>query len=225
MSVRDRQPAQGGGASRHCCVPGATLPAAFARFGRRLPDSIDGQVRALSFFGGITKAIVCDKAGVHKARWFGPTVAEPGEAVAARYPATEQSASPLRASVPGRPAPNPARSDSAADGPFGETDPVPAPHHRQSPQTGASTVRKRKRTAPSPTRRSGSWSGRRRPCGEQVATEIVGTEPVLVRHRFPGHLRRSCTRRKGDPLCENRYEQEHPGQKQPVAPIGICRTN
>jgi len=49
---------------------------AHASFSQRLPDWIDGQCRALEFYGGVTKAIVCDnlKAGVVKALWFEPTL-------------------------------------------------------------------------------------------------------------------------------------------------------
>jgi transposase len=57
-------------------VLGASNPT-FASSGQKLPDWIDGQVRALSLFGGVTRAIVCDnlKAGVVKALWFEPTLA------------------------------------------------------------------------------------------------------------------------------------------------------
>ncbi|SJM32639.1 hypothetical protein BQ8482_300010 [Mesorhizobium delmotii] len=53
-------------------------------------DWIDGQVRALSFFGGITKAIVCDnlKAGVAKALWFEPTLNATFAAMAEHYDTT-----------------------------------------------------------------------------------------------------------------------------------------
>lgn len=49
---------------------------AHASFSQKLPDWIEGQCRALTFFGGVTKAIVCDnlKAGVAKALWFQPTL-------------------------------------------------------------------------------------------------------------------------------------------------------
>jgi transposase len=47
---------------------------AWASLTHALPDWIDGQVRALKFFGGVTKAIVCDnlKAAVAKPFWFEP---------------------------------------------------------------------------------------------------------------------------------------------------------
>ena len=53
----------------------SSLTFAFASSSQKLPDWIDGQMRALTFFGGVTKSIVCDnlKAGVAKALWFEPT--------------------------------------------------------------------------------------------------------------------------------------------------------
>ena len=38
----------------------SSLTYAMASFGQRLPDWIEGQTRALSYFGGVPKAIVCD---------------------------------------------------------------------------------------------------------------------------------------------------------------------
>ena len=58
----------------------SSLTFAMASLSQRLPDWIEGQTRALSYFGGVPKAIVCDnlKAGVAKALWFEPTLnAEP----------------------------------------------------------------------------------------------------------------------------------------------------
>ncbi|WP_292015478.1 IS21 family transposase [Mesorhizobium sp.] len=54
----------------------SNLTFAFASSSQKLPDWIEGQVRALAFFGGVTRAIVCDnlKAGVVKALWFEPTL-------------------------------------------------------------------------------------------------------------------------------------------------------
>jgi len=48
---------------------------AWASLTRTLPDWIEAQVRALKFFGGVTKAIVCDnlKAAVAKPLWFEPS--------------------------------------------------------------------------------------------------------------------------------------------------------
>jgi transposase len=57
-------------------LPASSLTFACASLGQKLPDWIEGQERALSFFGGVRKAIVCDnlKAGVAKVRWFEPTL-------------------------------------------------------------------------------------------------------------------------------------------------------
>jgi transposase len=54
----------------------SSLNFAMASFGQRLPDWIEGQTRALAYFGGVPKAIVCDnlKAAVVKALWFEPTL-------------------------------------------------------------------------------------------------------------------------------------------------------
>lgn len=38
----------------------SNLTFAFASSSQKLPDWIEGQVRALAFFGGVTRAIVCD---------------------------------------------------------------------------------------------------------------------------------------------------------------------
>lgn len=63
---------------------------AHASFSQKLPDWIDGQCRALGFFGGVTKAIVCDnlKAGVAKALWFEPTLNQTFAAMAEHYDTT-----------------------------------------------------------------------------------------------------------------------------------------
>lgn len=63
---------------------------AFASLSQKLPDWIEGQCRALSFFGGVTKAIVCDnlKAGVVKALWFEPTLNQTFAAMAEHYDTT-----------------------------------------------------------------------------------------------------------------------------------------
>lgn len=68
----------------------SNLTFAFASFSQKLPDWIDGQVRALAFFGGVTKAIVCDnlKAGVAKALWFEPTLDATFAAMAEHYDTT-----------------------------------------------------------------------------------------------------------------------------------------
>lgn len=68
----------------------SNLTFAFASFSQKLPDWIDGQVRALAFFGGVTKAIVCDnlKAGVARALWFEPTLNATFGAMAEHYDTT-----------------------------------------------------------------------------------------------------------------------------------------
>jgi transposase len=61
-----------------------------ASLSQRLPDWIDGQTRALAYFGGVPKAIVCDnlKAGVAKALWFEPTLNQTFAAMAEHYDTT-----------------------------------------------------------------------------------------------------------------------------------------
>ncbi|MDH4261253.1 MAG: IS21 family transposase [Gammaproteobacteria bacterium] len=68
----------------------SSLTFAFASLSQKLPDWIDGQCRALSFFGGVTKAIVCDnlKAGVVKPLWFEPTLNSTFAAMAEHYDTT-----------------------------------------------------------------------------------------------------------------------------------------
>ena len=68
----------------------SSLTFAMASFSQRLPDWIEGQVRALSYFGGVPKAIVCDnlKAGVAKALWFEPTLNRTFAAMAEHYDTT-----------------------------------------------------------------------------------------------------------------------------------------
>lgn len=63
---------------------------AFASLSQKLPDWIEGQCRALDFFGGVTKAIVCDnlKAGVATALWFEPTLNQTFAAMAEHYDTT-----------------------------------------------------------------------------------------------------------------------------------------
>ncbi|SIT58809.1 transposase (fragment) [Mesorhizobium prunaredense] len=64
----------------------SNLTFAFASSSQKLPDWIDGQVRALSFFGGV----ICDnlKAGVAKALWFEPTLNATFAAMAEHYDTT-----------------------------------------------------------------------------------------------------------------------------------------
>ncbi|OEC99674.1 IS21 family transposase [Rhizobium sp. YK2] len=68
----------------------SNLTFAHASFSQQLPDWIDGQVRALTFYGGVTKAIVCDnlKSGVAKALWFEPTLTATFAAMAEHYDTT-----------------------------------------------------------------------------------------------------------------------------------------
>ncbi len=68
----------------------SSLTFAMASAGQRLPDWIEGQTRALDYFGGVTKAIVCDnlKSGVAKALWFEPTLTQTFAAMAEHYDTT-----------------------------------------------------------------------------------------------------------------------------------------
>jgi transposase len=61
-----------------------------ASLSQRLPDWIDSQTRALAYFGGVPKAIVCDnlKAAVAKALWFEPTLNQTFAAMAEHYDTT-----------------------------------------------------------------------------------------------------------------------------------------
>ena len=68
----------------------SSLTFAMGSFGQRLPDWIEGQTQALSYFGGVPKAIVCDnlKAGVVKTLWFEPTLNQTFAAMAEHYDTT-----------------------------------------------------------------------------------------------------------------------------------------
>lgn len=63
---------------------------AWASRSQKLPDWIDAQVRALKFFGGVTKAIICDnlKSAVAKPLWFEPSLTATFEAMATHYDTT-----------------------------------------------------------------------------------------------------------------------------------------
>lgn len=63
---------------------------AWASLSQKLPDWIDAQVRALQFFGGVPKAIVCDnlKAAVAKPLWFEPSVTKTFSDMATHYDTT-----------------------------------------------------------------------------------------------------------------------------------------
>lgn len=63
---------------------------AWASMSQRLPDWIDAQVRALTFFGGVPKAIVCDnlKAAVARPLWFEPSLNKTFSDMATHYDTT-----------------------------------------------------------------------------------------------------------------------------------------
>ena len=63
---------------------------AWASLSQALPDLIEAQVRALKFFGGVTKAIVCDnlKAAVAKPLWFEPSITKTFADMAEHYDTT-----------------------------------------------------------------------------------------------------------------------------------------
>ena len=71
-------------------LPASNLTFAYASLSQKLPDWIEGQIRALSFFGGVPKTIVCDnlKAGVAKPLWFEPTINPTFAAMAEHYDTT-----------------------------------------------------------------------------------------------------------------------------------------
>lgn len=80
----------------------SNLTFAFASSSQKLPDWIEGQVRALAFFGGVTRAIVCDnlKAGVVKALWFEPTLNATFAAMGTTTPLSCRPAAASRATRP-----------------------------------------------------------------------------------------------------------------------------
>jgi len=63
---------------------------AWASLTQKLPDWIEAQVRALKFFGGVPKAIVCDnlKAAVAKPLWFEPSLTKTFSDMATHYDTT-----------------------------------------------------------------------------------------------------------------------------------------
>jgi len=71
-------------------LPASNLTFAYASLSQKLPDWIEGQTRALAFFGGVAKAIICDnlKAGVAKPLWFEPTINATFAAMAEHYDTT-----------------------------------------------------------------------------------------------------------------------------------------
>jgi len=68
----------------------SSLTFASASISQQLPDWIEGQTKALAYFAGVPKAIVCDnlKAGVAKALWFEPTLNQTFAAMADHYDTT-----------------------------------------------------------------------------------------------------------------------------------------
>jgi transposase len=71
-------------------LPASNLTFATASLSQKLPDWIEGQIRALSFFGGVPKTVVCDnlKAGVATPLWFEPTINPTFAAIAEHYDTT-----------------------------------------------------------------------------------------------------------------------------------------
>lgn len=63
---------------------------AWASLTQRLPDWIEAQVRALEFFDGVPKALVCDnlKAAVARPLWFEPSLNKTFSALATHYDTT-----------------------------------------------------------------------------------------------------------------------------------------
>lgn len=63
---------------------------AWASLSQKLPDWIEAQVRALKFFGGVPRAIVCDnlKAAIAKPLWFEPSVTKTFSDMATHYDTT-----------------------------------------------------------------------------------------------------------------------------------------
>ncbi|MBD1549751.1 IS21 family transposase [Roseibium aggregatum] len=71
---------------------------AWASLSQKLPDWIEAQVRALKFFGGVPKAIVCDnlKAAVAKPLWFEPSLTKTFSDMATHYDTTVLPARPRK---------------------------------------------------------------------------------------------------------------------------------
>jgi len=63
---------------------------AWASLSQKLPDWIEAQIRALKFFGGVPKAIVCDnlKAAVAQPLWFEPSLTKTFSDMATHYDTT-----------------------------------------------------------------------------------------------------------------------------------------
>ena len=72
------------------------LTFAYASFSQRLPDWIEANQRAFSYFGGVTKTTICDnlRSAVAKALWFEPTLNATFAAFAEHYDTTVVPARP-----------------------------------------------------------------------------------------------------------------------------------
>ncbi len=71
-------------------LPASRLIYSYASMSQQLPDWIEGQRRALSYIGGVPKALVCDnlRSGVAVALWFEPTITSTFEAFGEHYNTT-----------------------------------------------------------------------------------------------------------------------------------------
>lgn len=74
------------------------LTFSYASFSQKLPDWIEANQRAFSYFGGVTKTTICDnlKSAVAKALWFEPTLNATFAAFAEHYDTTILPARPKR---------------------------------------------------------------------------------------------------------------------------------
>lgn len=74
------------------------LTFSYASFSQKLPDWIEANQRAFSYFGGVTKTTICDnlKSAVAKALWFEPTLNATFAAFADHYDTTILPARPRR---------------------------------------------------------------------------------------------------------------------------------
>jgi transposase len=74
------------------------LTFSYASFSQKLPDWIEANQRAFSYFGGVTKTTICDnlKSAVAKALWFEPTLNATFAAFAEHYDTTILTARPRR---------------------------------------------------------------------------------------------------------------------------------
>jgi transposase len=74
------------------------LTFSYASFSQKLPDWIEANQRAFSYFGGVTKTTICDnlKSAVAKALWFEPTLNATFAAFADHYDTTLLPARPRR---------------------------------------------------------------------------------------------------------------------------------